>query len=336
METDFLEAVRVGEALRVAVFRLDAVPVEDLRAAGFELDAFLRAVFFIAAFFIAAFFTVAFFTVAFFTVAFLMAVFLTAVFLVAAFFAVAFPVDVLRVAGFLAGAFFTAAFRAGAFCLPAPGFVVRAGVDFFTDAFPPVDFFAAVFFTLACLRVGPEVAAFLVAFPESARLPDADFLATVLPVGRDRAAAVDERLLLAFLRAAVVVLRALLEALRVDFAMLPHHCRSAAGCYSLDRTDQQPSAHPLQAALGSNTGTRRDPHHPFSSWPVQAPDQSIARPALPVPSQLLRLCAHRRGSIWSLAWQHTGLLAHPALPTALCRWYRPGARTVSSEPLPCT
>ena len=277
----FFEAAGAGVLLRVerllAVFLLAAVFfVADLLVllADFLVAGFFVAVFRVTVFLVAAFFPavvpVAFFPAA----AFLGAAFFAAAFFTAAFLGAAFRAAGFLAAGFLAAVFFAAVFLVAVFPAALRVRALLLAATFFVAVFLPAAFFAAVFFTLAFFTVlflavvflavevpvadffaaGLRVAVFLTAF-FAVDLPEADFAETrVLPAFAARAVVVDARPAESCLRAVDWVLRALLEALRVDFAMLPHHCRLAAGCYSLDRSHQQPPYTRTPAAVGTHPG----------------------------------------------------------------------------------
>lgn len=212
-----------------------ALPVADFPAAALRAGVFpavdLRAGVFPEAFCLEAALRGAAFPVALVRVVALLAdVFLADVFLAGVFLADVFP----------DAAFADDGLRVAALALPADALEavredVRAAAGFFAAfaplAFLAVDFVLAGFFTAglpgpaAVFRGAPFFAATVV-FPDFAS-PE---------------------------RVADLVLRALLGVLRVDFAMFPHRCRSAAGCYSLVDRCQQHLSHP-----DSRSGVNRKP-----------------------------------------------------------------------------
>ncbi len=91
-------------------------------------------------------------------------------------------------------------------------------------------------------------------------------------------------------------------------AMSSHHCRSAVACYSLkcppaattpclssrSRRASQPATPPVWS---------RDPNSARTDRRIQASVESAAGRPLPLPPDLLGLCARRRGAIRRRAWR---------------------------------
>src|SRR5699024_3070662 len=77
-----------------------------------------------------------------------------------------------------------------------------------------------------------------------------------------------------------------------------------------------------------------DPPDPVPAGLLQALAESIAGPALPLPSVLLGLCAHRRGPFRPLARRHAGHVAPAALPTLVRRRHGPRTGNVHIQTLP--
>lgn len=113
----------------------------------------------------------------------------------------------------------------------------------------------------------------------------------------------------------------------------------AARCYSLCISHRQPRVWNTCNTTCHKRCWQRESHDSIDTAlarVLQALAESAAGPALPIPSQLLRLCTDRGRALRSVARRPVDQLAPVALPAAMRRWQRPGARALPLRPLPPT